>query len=271
MLSHRVVHVRGTPASGKSVLVELLQHHLKEKQQTQHLKITMVPFWPEKMTQTESTAFIESTLGCTLSFLRHHAQDRVLLLDEGQSSYYDKMLWNTLIKSVSMNVAGVYMVILSCYGAPGKIPVNMRDLTPMVFDKCQRVGLSWDEDSGGATQAGLLLKIQESAEICERLCGTVSPPLSFPLELKNWLHELTDGHVGALVSVVFMIRTNEVRSRCRRFTFLEAHTAIGPQKVAHVEEHCFPECSRHLRRSSERYAGLCGESLQPNVLAWLTP
>jgi hypothetical protein len=80
--------------------------------------------------------------------------DKVLLLDETQSSYYGVIFWNTLLKQASGGT-GIHVLLFSSYGAPMDYPVVKGFVTPMILGPSQIIGLTWESDKlTGA--AGLL-------------------------------------------------------------------------------------------------------------------
>jgi hypothetical protein len=106
----------------------------------------------------------------------------------------------------------MYAILFSCYGAPEKSPVMIRHCSPTLLSPHRRIGLSWDEPAGEAEPTGLLLKLEESLDLCRRFCKGLSPPLVLSEELCEWLYNLTEGHVGAYTSLLYMISQDHVSS-----------------------------------------------------------
>jgi hypothetical protein len=201
MLEYRVVHIRGTPAFGKSVLYMLVQRYLANHYP--RLQLAAEPYWPSNMDSTQSKDFIEKTLQGTLDKLQCELSDRVLILDKAQSSYYDPVLWNTLLKQLSQTNTGMYAILFRFYGATEKAPVMIRHCSSTLLFPHQRIGLSWNEPAGEAEPAGLLLRLDESLDLCRRFCKRLSPALVLSEELCEWIYNLTGGHVGAYTSLLY--------------------------------------------------------------------
>ncbi|KAF8253229.1 hypothetical protein K440DRAFT_534517 [Wilcoxina mikolae CBS 423.85] len=194
MFKYKVLHIRGTPASGKSVLLTLIKQYLAEEYPG--LRVIHHQYWPAGMDTDTSTKFIESSLEAGMNDLQWELSDRVLLLDEAQGSYYDPVIWNGLLKQTSQGT-GIFAVLFSCYGAPGIKPISITVGTPLIFSPEQRIGLS-QHDTYEGSRAMLLLTEPEAMDICTRSCSRVSPTLVLSADLCRWLHQICGGHVGAL-------------------------------------------------------------------------
>jgi hypothetical protein len=206
MLSHKVVQVRGTPASGKSVLLELVNAFIAQKHST--LSTVKIYFWPQEMTPDGSVSYIEKIMGGELANLQCGHADKVLLLDEAQSSYYDLIFWNSLLKQASCGT-GIHVLLFSSYGAPMDCPVVTGFVTPMILGRSQIIGLTWESD-GLTGAAGLLLQDGEAEDLCQRHTAASTPPFSLSSSAVKWIQGVTQGHVGAYTAILNVISSNEV-------------------------------------------------------------
>lgn len=204
VLKHRIVLVRGTPASGKTILIHLLHSYIL--QQNTHFKVHVFSGWPAGMRNNESFAHIESLVGIGMNEI-FVAQDRVIFIDDAQSSYYDDAFWGFL-KLVEPGF-GAYFVLFSAYGSPGPYPVQMKTGTPPVLKAQQRITLNWELES--ESSLGLLLKDDEAHDLMSRACTYNADRPTLSEELRNLLFKISGGHAGALSGLVDTIITNNVR------------------------------------------------------------
>lgn len=114
------------------------------------------------MDDGESRRFTERIFGTTLCHL-FTTPDRVLLLDEAQTSYYELGFWNDFLKQ--LGETGVHVILFGCYGSPRRSPFSMAAETagtPLILKEPQRIGRSW----GGNPPAGLLFREEETSDLC---------------------------------------------------------------------------------------------------------
>lgn len=123
LMSHNILYVRGTPASGKTVLLNLLHQELL----TQHpaLRVVSIGSWPQSMNSFQSKKYIEQLLGMALSNPAV-IPPTVLLVDEAQSTKEDQYLWNTFLKLlVQPAPSNLRVAMFAAYGSAGNTPVEI--------------------------------------------------------------------------------------------------------------------------------------------------
>ena len=132
----RVVHVRGTPASGKTTLADLLESYYKNLGDT----VIMVPPWERNpILPIQRLIEIGKGQGCRLSHTLRE-WNVVLIFDEAQISFHDKQLWLNIIKTQSGSSEGPRICIFSSYGSPSTGPVDYPlGSTPVRFAPGQQV------------------------------------------------------------------------------------------------------------------------------------
>ena len=185
--------MRGTPASGKTTLANLLQHYIA-KQEPDAL-VVLVPSW---RTQDQL-----DQMGGWRKWLadRWNAEDgSVLIVDEAQTSFRDISFW-THIKGINENWR--YRVItFSTYGSTGSEDSTPTNHSPYLN---QVVGLH-KIDHGDHMGAGLLLTEAEFNEfVKKRFIGHC-----FDEQFLLGIYELTGGHVGTCEDVLDVIQTHNV-------------------------------------------------------------
>lgn len=142
IIYHRVLHIHGTPASGKSILRILLARYIKVIRPTWTVRARDA--WPHQLQDDDldgTTAFIESCLKSTQD-QPYPTQGRDVLVDEAQMKCRDIYFWNLFLKLID-NTQGVHAIILSSYGNPGRRPIELVGVTPPVLQHDQRISLVW--------------------------------------------------------------------------------------------------------------------------------
>ena len=116
----RVVHVRGTPSSGKSTLAGLLHMHV-EKRGTKVIHFR----WPGDLNAKAKTSSFSFALNKIIQEAGMTDQtwlsleNTLIIIDEAQVSYAYEDLWNKFIKPLvtSGNKFGPYVVLFTSYGS----------------------------------------------------------------------------------------------------------------------------------------------------------
>lgn len=210
MFALRIIHIRGTPASGKTTLATLVELRLASR--FPNYRTTFARHWPsEKMTASESEKYLEGLLnGSYMDVMT--SQDRVLLLDEAQTSYHDMFFWNTFLKGIH-RLSGPYVMLFSSYGNPSQSPLGSDVAgTPAAFAPGQRISLRW-ESVHPFPAVGLLLSEEEANDVINRSAqGNQDRPI-YTGGLKEDLYTFTEGHVGALSAMSSVIETDLVYHR----------------------------------------------------------
>lgn len=136
----RVIHVRGTPSSGKTTLALLLLRYYKDRDEP----AVLIEGWHNISDPT--THLIEQSIrsgynGVTPWNLLD--LDIVFLIDEAQQSYQDSKLWLGIIKTQSFWRSGPKICLFSSYGSPTTGPTKYpHGSTPIHFGAGQRVSIS---------------------------------------------------------------------------------------------------------------------------------
>lgn len=207
LMSHGILYIRGTPASGKTVLLNLLHQELL----TQHpsLRVISIKSWPQSMNDFQSQGYIEWLLGASLSN-PSVIPPTVLLVDEAQLTKEDQYFWNTFLKLVVQPASSTLRVAMfAAYGSAGNSPVDIPCITPPILRRIQRVELQWhgnDEDP----PVGLFLSREEAEEIFDKATAHHQDRPSFNTDFRTYVYDVTSGHVGALTSVIEGVTKNRV-------------------------------------------------------------
>jgi hypothetical protein len=206
----RIVHVRGTPASGKSILSRLLRDYYIVKGRN--------VFFMERWTSLEG--FSVSGGGSWGKLVRllqkkfpdHNPADylalgTVIIVDEAQSSYVDSGFWNTIIKQRQSNEGADIRICLFCsYGSPlTGVEQDRVFYTPAVLEPRQCVTLTPQSDKI-SPQIGLFFTRVEFNDAIFRIIHYLYPEqFTLDEEAKKYLFLLTNGHPGGVSLVMSYI------------------------------------------------------------------
>jgi hypothetical protein len=213
--------VRGTPASGKTTLMELMTNKLLEIYGHER-PIHILYGWNQKKVQQAAgwNAYLKQETGVRGDHWRSYPA--YLLLDEAQQSYWDDELWGALFKSIRPFVGYPFVILFSSYGSPGRgyegFDGQKHHKTPMVFAAEQQIAMRPDESinpnlpisiqSGESSRpVGLLLEEDEAIDVLTQFASTtMQPPISLSADLKKELFLISDGHAGLLLDLVPVLK-----------------------------------------------------------------
>ncbi|PLN79533.1 hypothetical protein BDW42DRAFT_172707 [Aspergillus taichungensis] len=207
--SYPIVHIRGTPASGKTTLSQLLRDSLIK----QGKRVFLLPFWtplenfnsarPEAwtalhnmLTQKFSDPSISDYLG----------EESVLIVDEAQMSYGDMFFWNGIIKERSDGLIKhkIRICLFCSFGSPST-GVDDVIYTPHRIFPEQRVTITPQPDPD-SPQIGLFYTETEFSDVISRLAQhRFTEIFTLDDEAKSYLFSLTNGHPGGLESMMAYI------------------------------------------------------------------
>lgn len=195
----RIVHVRGTPASGKSLLAGFLHEYLID-----HGERNVIYFddWSENerpLNQVLSACLPEGRRTQNDLIYGHH----VVILDEAQYSYRDRKLWYTVMKTACGVDSGARFCIFSSYGSPTTGAPRqdyLPSVTPPIFRPNQRVSLmiSPSEDTPDLC---LFFQRDEYHDVVDRFCRMIKE-FTLHSDLQDYMFSLTNGHPGMVSALL---------------------------------------------------------------------
>ncbi|KAL4814713.1 hypothetical protein BDW67DRAFT_165469 [Aspergillus spinulosporus] len=210
-----VVHVRGTPASGKTTLARLLQQYYKDQRRV----VYFVSNWgklEDYTTEGEDepwqmlTQCIRSRFKLTSS-ARNLSPGTIIIVDEAQQTYSDTEFWNTVIKErVYGKREDIKFCLFCSYGSPSTGVDEHNDMfTPAVFKRSQRVTLTPQSSSPPMEpfpppSIGLFFTADEFKDAVQQICADTKFEAGFTLDndAGDYLFSLTDGHPGGVESLL---------------------------------------------------------------------
>lgn len=201
----RVVHIRGTPSSGKTILAGLLARYYGDRKEP----VVYLDHW--KKSEQTGNPREELARHCHAAGYYHVTCDNLLsqnltfILDEAQSSYHDASLWLGPIKTMSGVSSGPRFCLFSSYGSPDsgsdEYPLGT---TPVNFKPAQRVSILVSE-TPGSPRLSLFYDRDEFEDVTDRLCRR--PTMNFKIDMaaRSYLYSVTNGHPGAVRSLISYI------------------------------------------------------------------
>ncbi|KAI0002424.1 hypothetical protein BJV74DRAFT_958410 [Russula compacta] len=198
--AYHFILVRGTPASGKTVLSQILAQYIGRQDPEAH--IIGVFSWP----QEEVTA-----IGGWRTYLHNkgyvEGRKTIFIFDEAQSSYKDSGLWLEFFKSIG-DYSHLFAITFASYGSPSRrLFIRGHATPPFVVRDVQRVTLrriKHDDDFGAV---GLLFSRTEFDDLIRQ--KNFSSDYYFDTSFFDAVFHITEGHVGAILDFVEIIRTHD--------------------------------------------------------------
>ena len=200
----RVVHVRGTPSSGKTILANLLWRHYLERGE----RVVFTDHWP--LDVLDARAHIARL--CRQEFGYHEIQPHnlvdanfVFILDEAQQTYGESGygLWSGFIKQQAYAHSGPRICLFSSYGSPST-GATQRRTTPHIFDASRRVSITLSSVPG-SPDICLFYNEKEFEEVVTRTCEDPTSRFKFDPAAQKYLYSVTSGHPGAVNGLLHLV------------------------------------------------------------------
>ncbi|PVF96379.1 hypothetical protein CPB86DRAFT_762176 [Serendipita vermifera] len=221
---YHFVLVRGTPASGKSTLAELLADHIRAKEGRYPIVIND---WTENPSprSTESykreprnTSLQNTELQNTepqdqpawLDLLKIKSKRRyndkgsnIVIIDEAQLTYHDSSFWNGYFKTIDYTHRD-RVILFASYGSPaGRVSAEVVG-TPMVIPDAQRVSLRPVDHQDGIPPVGLLFTGKEFDDVVKARY----PNNRFSQDFLKFVYGTTAGHIGAIRDMLESVQSD---------------------------------------------------------------
>ena len=193
---YQLIHIRGTPTSGKTTLAFLLQEYYHSRGKRAFYRSSWKPLDESTLWQSFTKHF-----GCPDEEL----EGTVFLLNEAQRSYDDEIFWNRVVKSAHDQAKNIKICLFSSYGSPSTgLPQNPKLMTPVLIPPRQRVSITPTFETG-APKFGLFYDLHEFDDVVTRLSTNQPERFTFEKQAKDYIFKMTNGHPGAVKAVVLYV------------------------------------------------------------------
>lgn len=195
-----LVHVRGTPSTGKTTLAYLLRKHYK-KQKTPVVLFSR----PSRKPNVSLASYLadqcekEGYCGIQLSTF-----DMVFTIDEAQTAYFDSDLWE-FIKAKRDQRTGPRFCIFSVYGSTVQGTREANDPTPDTLRSSVQVSILRSR-TDGSPDICLLYNIDEFEDVLIKYCADPRHKLPLDQPARTYLYDITSGHPGAVISILYFLQ-----------------------------------------------------------------
>ncbi|KAF8540141.1 hypothetical protein BDD12DRAFT_834542 [Trichophaea hybrida] len=198
----RLVHVRGTPTSGKTILSYLLGKYYKKRA----IPAVLIKTWPKDPKGNEVLIEKARKEGYTIDDDDDLMEaDIVFIIDEGQMSYSDEEFWLNTIKTQAYRSSGPMFCIFTSYGSPSTGPSDYPAGSPLAFlSPEQRVSITIS-NLPCSPSISLFFTRSEFDDVVERVTTRPTKPLPLTKNAKGYIWRLTNGHPGAVRSIMDMV------------------------------------------------------------------
>jgi hypothetical protein len=199
--ARRVVHVRSTPTSGKTVLAGLLFKYIESKHRDFNpIFITWRLYGTADRGNASWMNFLcKFSGGLVKQKTFYDSKDVIFIIDEAQLSYKDKPFWVDCLKSWKDYISsredeksGPYFVLFSSFGSPSSITLEIDGSSPVDLAHNQRVSLLPATD--GVPGLGVCFTFEEVKDVCSALIAHRN--FTVHEDVLKYLFELANGHAG---------------------------------------------------------------------------
>src|ERR1700722_6794495 len=217
----RVVHVRGTPYSGKTTLATLLWKYYHKRREP----VVFLDGWYH-VGNPRTHLVNECEARGYYGVEPHTLTDAnvVFIFDEAQQSYDDSALWRGIIKTQSGSHAGPKICLFSSYGSPatGLTDCSLKT-TPIHIGPSQRISITASRftENGGVC---LFYSREEFEDVVNRRCSNPINKFELDSAARGYLYSITNGHPGATDALLTFIFT--VCMSCSIYQSMTTHTTI---------------------------------------------
>ena len=227
LLKQRVVHVRGTPTSGKSVLSELLRAYIEQRKYLNDVELdtededsqifyeVIYMDWsdpPDNLRHPRWIYHICSFAGfeavSPVDFMAR--SDVIVIIDEAQLSYSYIPFWLECIKNQATNRVGPRFAMFASYGSASTYALTLPSSSPITLEYQQKVSLTIQPQSGH--DIALCFSIDEVEDVCRRFSSDSAgvPRFQFHPDVVEHIYMLTNGHPGLITGLLRTIIELEV-------------------------------------------------------------
>ena len=192
----RVIHVRGTPSSGKTTLAHLLLNYYGRRGSP----VVFINGW-DNISDPIGHLISQCEVHGYSGIDRHNlsCKDVTFIFDEAQQSYRNSNLWLGIIKTQSGGYGGPKICLFSSYGSPATGPTKYPfGSTPIHFGAEQRVSLT----PSASVEVCLFYSREEFKDVVRRACSNPTRVFALDPDACEYLYSITNGHPGATAALL---------------------------------------------------------------------
>ena len=214
------VHIRGTPASGKSTLLQLVGLYLSQ----QGTHVCSVTRWRQQTDISSNPQgwiqYLSAAAGMpdNQDAIRLRASNTVILIDEGQTAYSDESFWNDCVKwIIGLPSSALRIVLAAGYGS---LTADEDAVTPVRIRRESVIEIFHDNPihPGNSPHPGIYFNIDEFEQLFAANERYYSVTFTQAFRDKVW--KLTGGHTGAVADLLYHARKTSVCSPHSRFVWI---------------------------------------------------
>lgn len=191
----KIIHIRGTPASGKSLLANFLYEYFFSRGQ----EVYLIDEWPKDRKETALELVLAACLPEGHRDVAKLIQSNlILILDEAQYTYRDPALWYKFLKVAGGNAKpmdSVKVCLLSSYGSPTTGAPHTdypESIIPPVFSNNQRISLVHSSEPE-SPNISLFFTKEEYSDVVNRYCK-MAKEYVISDDLADYIFMTTNGH-----------------------------------------------------------------------------
>lgn len=200
----KLVHIRGTPACGKTTFAYLLKRYYIQK----GVPVVYVPTWPKKGDKIKCINHLLTHVqdaGYPISFNDLIDANIVLILDEAQMSYHDSDLWVWFIKFEAGRSAGPRICVFASYGSPTTGAPENGSSTPGYIPVGQRISITISK-LRGSPQISVFYTRTEFDDLIQRSRNNEFDNLPLNEAAADYIFSMTNRNPGAVGGILDILR-----------------------------------------------------------------
>ncbi|MBO0794274.1 MAG: hypothetical protein J2P36_25455 [Ktedonobacteraceae bacterium] len=197
----QVVLVRGTPSSGKTVLSRLLRDYFEKCGDN----VVFIRGWRAKGVNAADylTSRCRNAGYPGIQISEYGDANVIFIIDEAQLTYSDLGLWDFIKERIGRR-EGPKFCLFSSYGNPSEGMVKTAETeryTPPFLNTKKRVSLT-PSRTEGSPDVGLFYDDLEFRDVVRRFCADPATRLKLDKAAQTYLFKMTNGHPGAVGSML---------------------------------------------------------------------
>ena len=207
-----VMHVRGNPASGKTVLAALLQNYVKRQRPGMEVYMFTWPSQDLRMPNYYDLLNYMTKKPVAYSDYWLERQNTLIIIDEAQRSYKYFDFWDQFINHLTSDGGGPFVILFTSFGSAAGLPIEATEeegSDPVLFRPDQMVSIRSLPYTN--QKVSLYFNREEFNDAIARFCESQDGNRFIPSDdLIQYIWDFTNGHPGAARAVMEILIHSEV-------------------------------------------------------------